>query len=134
MSNGLKDDGNREDVQDLRWSLEFNQTNITAIESKLDAANIQIILRSKAVKEHVQDVGSLHEQIEYRIVGVDEVEDETWEKLEEVVKKLVNDILELTDELQIERAQRVWKKRNEKETRQDGSKYGPRPIVAKFLS
>ena len=42
--------------------------------------------------------------------------------------------LELTNDLQIERAHHVGKKRNKEETRPDGSKYGPRPIVAKFLS
>lgn len=148
MFNGLKDDIKeiRKDVQDLRSSLEFSQTNISAIESKLDAANSQICLQSTTIEEHVNNVGSLHDQVEYlenqsrrnniRIVGVDELEneDETWEKSEEVVKKLVNDKLELTDDLQIERAHRVGKKRNKEESRPDGSKYGPRPIVAKFLS
>ena len=148
MFNCLKDDIEeiRKDVQDLRSSLEFSQTNISALESKLDAANSQICLQSTTIEEHVNNVGSLHDQVEYlenqsrrnniRIVGVDELEneDETWEKSEEVVKKLVNDKLELTDDLQIERAHRVGKKRNKEESRPDGSKYGPRPIVAKFLS
>eukprot|EP00112_Aurelia_sp_Birch-Aquarium-sp1_P000644 Seg106.6 transcript_id=Seg106.6/GoldUCD/mRNA.D3Y31 product="hypothetical protein" protein_id=Seg106.6/GoldUCD/D3Y31 len=94
----------------------------------------------------MDNVGILHDQVEYLenqsrrnnigIVGVSELEDEdeTWEKSEEMVKQLVNDKLALTDDLQIERAHRVGKERNKEETRSDGSKYGPRPIVAKFLS
>ena len=40
----------------------------------------------------------------------------------------------MPDDLHIDRAHRVGKKRSKEETRYDGSKYGPRPIVAKFLS
>ena len=58
-------------------------------------------------------------------------ENETWEKSEEIVKELVKNKLELSKDLHIEGAHRVGKK---KETRQDGSKYGPRPIVVKLLS
>ena len=148
MFNGLKDDIKeiRTDVQDLRSSLECSQTNITAIETKVEIANSQSNLQSKAVEEHVNNVSSLHDQIEYlenqsrrnnsRIDGVDDLEDEdeSWEKSEEVVKKLVNDTLELTDDLQIERAHHVGKKRNKEGTCPDGSKYGPCPIVAKCLS
>ena len=94
MFNGLKNDIKeiRKDVQDLGSSLEFSQTSITTIEKKLDVANSQISLQRKAVEEHVNNVGSLHDQVEYlenqsrrnyiRIVGVDELEDEdeTWER------------------------------------------------------
>ena len=46
----------------------------------------------------------------------------------------VKEKLELPDDLKIERAHRVGRKRNESEQRADGSTYGLRPIVAKFLS
>ena len=133
---------NSKDVQDLKSSLEFSQTSISSIESKLDAVDGQIDLESKAVEEQVSNVNSLQGQVEYlenhsrrnnvRIVGVEELpgENETWEKSEEMVKELVKDKLELSEDLHIERAHRVGKK---KETRQDGSKYSPRPIVVKLL-
>eukprot|EP00112_Aurelia_sp_Birch-Aquarium-sp1_P014296 Seg3079.3 transcript_id=Seg3079.3/GoldUCD/mRNA.D3Y31 product="hypothetical protein" protein_id=Seg3079.3/GoldUCD/D3Y31 len=101
MFTGLKEDIKeiRKDVQDLRSSLEFSQANISAIESKLDAANSQIILQSKAAEEHMDNVGILHDQVEYlqnqsrrnniRIVGVTELEDED-ETLEKNPKKWLN--------------------------------------------
>ena len=146
MFNGLKEDIKeiRRDVADLRSSLEFSQANISTIESKLDAANDKLVFQGNAVEAHVGNVGGLQDKVEYlenqsrrnnvRIIGVEEGDDETWDKSEEVVKELVKKKLELSDDLQIERAHRVGRKRNHEETRPDGSTYGPRPIVAKFLS
>eukprot|EP00794_Sanderia_malayensis_P002193 gene2193-2496_t len=117
--------------------------NISTIESKLEAANTQIAAQAKAVKACVSNVGGLEDQVEYlenqsprnniQINGVAGQENETWEKSEELVKELVKEKLEPTGNLEIERAQSVGKKRSHDQARPDGSSYGPRPIVAKFV-
>ena len=146
MFNGLKEDvkETRRDVSDLRSSLEFSQVSISSIEAKLEAVNTQIATQAKSVEAYGSNVGSLEDQVEYlenqsrrnniKIIGVAEQENETWEKSEELVKGLVKEKLGVTDDLEIERAHRVGKKRCHNETCPDGSSFGPRPIVAKFMS
>ena len=146
MFNGLKEDVKeiRRDVSDLRSRLEFSQVSISSIEAKLEAVNTQIATQAKSVEAYGSNVGGLEDQMEYlenqsrrnniRIIGVAEQENETWEKSEELVKGLVKEKLGVTEELEIERAHRVGKKRGHNETRPDGSSFGPRPIVAKFMS
>lgn len=139
MFKGIKGDMKeiRREMADLRSSLEFSQGNISSIENKLNAANDKLMLQDSAVETQVSYVNDLQDKVDYlenksrrnniRIIGVKEKDEETWEKGEELVKDLV-------DGLKIERAHRVGRKRNESEQRSDGSTYGPRPIVAKFLS
>ena len=61
MFNGLKEDVKeiRKDVADLRSSMDFSQPNISAIESKLDAANGKLVMQGNAVEAHMGNVGGL---------------------------------------------------------------------------
>ena len=107
MFNGLKEDIKeiRRNVADPRSSLELSKANISTIESKLNAANDKLVLQGDAVKAYVGNVGGLQDKVEYlenqsrrkniRILGVEEGDDETWEKSVEVVKELVKKKLEL---------------------------------------
>ena len=60
-----------------------------------------------------------------RVDGLKEIDNETWEKTEEILQQMIRDVLEL-EGINIERAHRVGNKSNEKNA--------PRTIVAKFSS
>ena len=60
-----------------------------------------------------------------RVDGLKEIDNETWEKTEEILQQMIRDVLEL-EGINIERAHRVGNKSNERNAR--------RMIVAKFSS
>ena len=60
-----------------------------------------------------------------RVDGLKEIDNETWEKTEEILQQMIRDVLEL-EGINIERAHMVGNKSNEKNA--------PRTIVAKFSS
>ena len=60
-----------------------------------------------------------------RVDGLKEIDNETWEKTEEILQQMIRDVLEL-EGINIERAHRVGNKSNEKNA--------PRTIIAKFSS
>ena len=64
-----------------------------------------------------------------RVDGIEEDENETWENTENKLRSFLYDELEITDELYIERAHRVRRRKDVK----FNSNNTPRTIVAKFL-
>ena len=64
-----------------------------------------------------------------RVHGIEEDENETWENTENKLRSFLYDELEITDELYIERAHHVRRRKDVK----FNSNNTPRTIVAKFL-
>ena len=68
------------------------------------------------------------------MIGIADSEgmNESWEESEKIIKDKIRDLLQIQDELVIERAHRVGNRRRPRK-RDDGTEE-PRPIIAKFQS
>ena len=131
----------RNDINDLKASLQFSQ-------AKLDEAEKSMAKIDQIVCAHGDNLNSMNEfadstedQLEYlenqsrrcnvRIIGLpeDKQQEKTWDDTEHVVKKALEETLKLEKNIDIERWHRV-------NHRQSGSSHNnePRPIVAKIAS
>eukprot|EP00112_Aurelia_sp_Birch-Aquarium-sp1_P024466 Seg776.4 transcript_id=Seg776.4/GoldUCD/mRNA.D3Y31 product="LINE-1 type transposase domain-containing protein 1" pseudo=true protein_id=Seg776.4/GoldUCD/D3Y31 len=91
------------------------------------------------INDHADQVESQLEYLEnqsrrsnVRIAGISEDKDteKSWDDTEKVVKKIVKEKLNITEDLEIERCHRV--NRRNKSYRKPNQEDQPRPIVAKF--
>ena len=126
----------RKETDELKLSVEASQE---MMEKKFEKAEGKV----KSYKlQHDKDINELWQENEYlrekmrdledrsrrdnlRVDGLKEIDNETWEKTEEILQQMIRDVLEL-EGINIERAHRVGNKSNEKNA--------PRTIVAKFSS
>ena len=137
----IKDNNTRinvigKETDELKLSVEASQE---MMEKKFEKAEGKV----KSYKlQHDKDINELWQENEYlrekmrdledrsrrdnlRVDGLKEIDNETWEKTEEILQQMIRDVLEL-EGINIERAHRVGNKSNEKNA--------PRTIVAKFSS
>ena len=132
----------RNDVNDLKVSLQFSQAKLDEAEKKLN--NIDL-----TVSTHKDNLNCMNEfadftenQLEYlenqnrrsnvRSIGLSEEKqlEKTWYDTEQLVKKANKEKLNLADDFEIERCHRV-KHKSENNSR-NGPPVGPHPIVAKM--
>ena len=105
--------------QELKRSLEFTQVQLKdALDKDIEYENRldRLKLRTNETDEYTE---GFEDQLEYlenqsrrnnKIMGVDEdLEEETWDNTEKVVRKLIREKLNVEEEIAIERAHRVGK-------------------------
>ena len=135
----IKDNNTRLDVlrketDELKLSVEASQEMIERIIEKAEG-------KVKSYKlQHDKDINELQQENEYlrekmrdleersrrnnlRVDGLKEIDNEIWEKSEEILQQIIRDVLEL-EAINIERAHRVGNKSNERNA--------PRTTVSKF--
>ena len=139
-------DSLRKEINQLQKSLEFTQKDVTELQGKANNIDEKVSKTKQALQQQDTDIEAINDEVEYlenqsrrnniKIVGVIEEADElNWDDTEAVVRNCVKDKLGMEDELLIERAHRVGKKRDDVgSTRPDGSKVKPRSIVVKLQS
>ena len=116
------------EVQALKTSLEFTQAEFKTI---MDANPVERLgafeTKIEALVDKVDDLENRSRRNNLLFEGIDEdnFRRETWKQAEEKLQDIISNNLEINDELPIERAHRVGKKRD------DGK---PWPIAAKFLN
>ena len=136
----------RKDINQLQNSLEFTQKDVSELQGKANCIEEKVSKTQQALKQQDIDIEAINNEVEYlenqsrcnniKIVGIMEEPNElSWDDTEAVVRNCVKDKLGMEDELLIERAHRVGKKRDDVgSTRPDGSKVKPRAIVVKLQS
>eukprot|EP00112_Aurelia_sp_Birch-Aquarium-sp1_P014172 Seg3040.4 transcript_id=Seg3040.4/GoldUCD/mRNA.D3Y31 product="hypothetical protein" protein_id=Seg3040.4/GoldUCD/D3Y31 len=147
MFNGIKDDLKklRKDVSDLKVSLEFSQKDVSEIEKKLTVVSEKIASHEGNIVQHSDTIVGIDNKVEYienqsrrnsiKLLGLAEAEDEkSWDDSEKVFIECLKTKLEFNEPVEIERAHRTGIKHAPGATREDGSAFGPRPLVAKFKS
>lgn len=115
------------DVADLKNSLEYTQAQVDDIRNYTTKSQIEGIESClDSLRDKVDDLENRSRRNNLCFEGIEESgRHETWEKSEEIIKDLINDKLKLdADEIQIERAHRIGKPKNNKS----------RTIIAKFLN
>ena len=123
----------KDNTRDFDESLTVNQD---IVEEKLDTLKSQMrsiqneVSENKAeIKEQLRIREDRWRRNNIRVDIIEEDENETWENTENKLRSFLYDELEITDELYIERAHRVRRRKDVK----FNSNNTPRTIVAKFL-
>lgn len=136
------------DINDLKASAQFSNSMIEELKVKVHRIEGKTSRIDGTLQGHDEELEGVSNQMDYlenqsrrnniKIIGVPESHDfkETWEQSEDIVKNKIKTLLNLKDEMLIERAHRVGKPIKEAYTRRDGSRADARPraIVAKFAS
>ena len=132
----------RQDVNDLKVSLQFSQGKLDEAEKKLDSIDLTVSTHKDNLNCMNEFADFTENQLEYlenqnrrcniRIIGLSENQqvEKTWDDTEQLVKKAIKEKLNLADDFEIERCHRV-KHKSENNARY-GQPIGPRPIVAKM--
>ncbi|MCP4484159.1 MAG: hypothetical protein GY823_06295 [Flavobacteriaceae bacterium] len=150
MIEDIKDDikSVKSDINDLRESLTFSQRDIENQEKKLSDIEKTVSSKVKEIDNLSDSMDSVDNSIEYlenqsrrnniKIVGVPEDKDNerSWDDTEKVVKDLIKEKLNLTEEVEIERCHRVGNPnssgRSQHQRRGGRDANGPRNIVVKL--
>lgn len=120
-------------VTELKKSLEFTQKNVEKLDTmatKLEDAEGEIGSLQKTLDEQSSKMEYLENQSRrnnIRVSGIPESADETWEIVEEKVKKAIREKLDM--EIDIERAHRVERKKKPERAKKSGQ---PRTIVCRL--
>ena len=126
----------RKETDELKLSVEASQEmkerKIEKAEGKVKSYKLQhdkdineLWQENEYLREKMRDLEDRSRRDNLRVDGLKEIDNETWEKTEEILQQMIRDVLEL-EGINIERAHRVGNKSNEKNA--------PRTIVAKFSS
>ena len=136
----------RKEINQLQSSLKFTQKDVSELQRKATCIEENVSKTQQALKQQDIDIAAINDEVEYlenqsrrnniKIVGIMEEPNElSWDDTEAVVRNCVKDKLGMEDELLVEGAHRVGKKRDDVgSTRPDGSKVKPRAIVVKHQS
>ena len=132
----------RNDINDLRASIQFTKCKFEEAEKKMDAIDRKVSMHSEnlnAVNNHKDSTESELEYLEnqsrrsnIRITGIAEDKDveSSWDDTEKIVKAVIKDELELSEDFEIERCHRVSRRKTWQS--QPGKPDGPRPVIAKM--
>ena len=124
-------------VSDLKASLEFTQKDLQELIPSVEKVSIieQEISNTKSYVNQQKDKAEYLENQSrrniIRVDGIPEVHGETWDTTESLVKEVLKDKLQMSDEIFIERAHRVGRKVSS----QDSNSYTstrPRTIVSRL--
>ena len=146
----MKDDMKsiKSDLDDVKASLEFTGKDMKVVQDKVKDLEFHFENLDGAIGSHDANISDVMRKQEYlesqsrhnniKIFGIPEQEKETWADTEALVKSKVKDLLQIKDELCIERAHRVARRpgpgRSAARGRSNHGQDGPKPIVAKFLN
>ena len=132
----------RKETTDVQVSLQFSQAKMEANEKKIQLVENSIAMHSENLHDINHHADQVESQLEYlenqsrrsnvRITGVTENKDseKSWDDTEKVVKKIIKEKLNITEDIEIERCHRVNRRNNS--YRKPNQVDQPRPIVAKF--
>ena len=147
MFNGLREDIKevKKDVVELQKSLEFSLKDVAEIEEKLSLVTKTVDKNCTSFEKQTMEVMRVENKVEYienqsrrnniKLIGLNESDDEvSWDDTEKIVVECFKNKLDFQETVEIERAHRIGVKRPPGATREDGSSYGPRPVVAKLKS
>ena len=116
-------------VTELKKSLEFTQKNVEKLDTMVtklkdaegEIGSLQKTLEQSSKMEYLENQSRRNN---IRVSGIPESADETWETVEEKVKKAIREKLDI--EIDIERAHRVQRKKKPEGAKKSGQ---PRTIV-----
>ena len=132
----------RNDVNGLQVSAQFMSTQAEELKSRVELIEKKYAKIEKGLTSHEEDIDFVVGKCDYlenqsrrnniKVIGIADSEgmNESWEESEKIIKEKIRELLQIQDELVIERAHRVG---NRPRKRDDGAEE-PRPIVAKFQS
>lgn len=132
----------RNDINSLQVSAQFTSTQTEELKSRVELIERKYAKVEKGLTSHEKDIDFVVGKCDYlenqsrrnniKVIGIDDSKgmNESWEESEKIIKDKIRDLLQIQDELVIERAHRVgnWPRK-----RDDGTEES-RPIVAKFQS
>ena len=148
-------DGLKADVKDIKSelnevknSLSFSGRDITEIQDKIKVLSNQLKEVDVQVFNHHESLGHVLGKQEYLenqsrrnnvyVTGIQENGKESWDETEDILKSKIKELLNISDELTIERAHRVNPKPNGRRgssgARGSRKEECSRPIIAKFLN
>ena len=123
----------KDNTRDLEESLTVNQDlveeKLNTLKSQMRSIQNEVSENKAELKEQLRIQEDRSRRNNIRVHGIEEDENETWENTENKLRSFLYDELEITDELYIERAHRVRRRKDVK----FNSNNTPRTIVAKFL-
>ena len=137
LTQEIKDNNTRLDVlrketDELKLCVEASQEMMEKAEGKVKSYKLQhdkdineLWQENEYLLEKIRDLEGRSRRDKLRVDGLKEIDNETWEKTEEILQQMIRDVLEL-EGINIERAHRVGNKSNERNA--------PRTILAKFSS
>ncbi len=123
-------------------SAQFMSTQTEELKSKFEVIEKKFLKLEKGLNSQEEDIEFVVGKCDYlenqsrhnniKVMGVPDSQgmNESWEESEKIIKDKIRDLLQIQDELVIERAHRVG---NRPRKRDDGTEE-PRPVVAKFQS
>ena len=132
----------RNDVNDLKVSLQFSQAKLGETEKKLDSIDLTVSTHKDDLncmnefpdftENQLECLGNQSRRCNVRIIGQSENKqlEETWDDIEQLVKEAIKEKVNLADDFEIERCHRV--KHQSENNARNGQPVGPRPIVAKM--
>ena len=132
----------KNDIIDLKVSVQFTQAKFDDIQKKFDSIEGRVLAHSdnlNAINDHTDATEAQLEYLEnqsrrsnIRITGIaeDKKIEKSWDDTEKVVKHVIKDKLNFQEDFEIERCHRVNRRSNS--LKQFGRPDGPRPIVAKL--
>ena len=127
----------RSDINDLKTSAQFSAKEIEDLQVKVEflegsCSKVEDITRKQIYLENQSRRNNL------KILGMEEKSpSESWSETEELVKEKIKDLLDIKEELVIERAHRVQRSSPSSTARGHGRSRDdndPKPIVARFLN
>ena len=123
----------KDNTRDLEESLTVNQDlveeKLNTLKSQMRSIQNEVSENKAELKEQLRIQEDCSRRNNIRVDSIEEDENETWENTENKLRSFLYDELEITDELYIERAHRVRRRKDVK----FNSNNTPRTIVAKFL-
>ena len=123
----------KDNTRDLEESLTVNQDlveeKLNTLKSQMRSIQNEVSENKAELKEQLRIQEDRSRRNNIRVDGIEEDENETWENTENKLRSFLYDELEITDELYIERAHHVRRRKDVK----FNSNNTPRTIVAKFL-
>ena len=132
----------RNDISDLKASIQFTQCKFDEAEKKMDDIDRKVSMHQDNLNTVNNYMDSTEFELEYlenqsrrnniRITGIAEDKDveSSWDDTEKIVKVVIKDKSKLSEDFEIERCHRVSRKKTWQS--QPGKPDGPRPIVAKM--
>lgn len=132
----------RNDVNSLQASAQFMSTQTEELKSRVQLIEKKYAKIEKGLTSHEADIDFVVGKCDYlenqsrrnniKVIGIADSDgmNESWEESEKIIKDKIRDLLQIQDELLIERAHRVG---NRPRKHDDGTEE-PRPIIAKFQS
>ena len=133
----------KKEIEEFKDSLEFtqrevndNQDRVMDMETRLEGLKVRLDDHIDTIEKVEDNVENQSRKNNIKILGVEEnnLTEKSWHDTEQMVKNIIREKLNISEEINIEHAHRVGKLRppSSLASRHDGSKVTPRPIITKI--